>query len=71
MDGCPTRSVRGPGGRPMAVEKPYCEYCQEQDLKHYIINLLGDVFCSDKCHELYKQFYVGEYEIIERKEDAS
>jgi len=45
----------------------YCENCQEQDLKHYIINLLGDVFCSDECHETFKQNYEGEYPIIERK----
>jgi len=43
----------------------YCDYCQEQDLKEYIINSLGDVFCNNHCHEQMKQFYKGEYEIVE------
>jgi hypothetical protein len=42
----------------------HCDYCQEQDLKDYIINFLGDVFCDDYCHEQMKQFYKGDYEII-------
>jgi len=42
----------------------YCEYCQDTDLKDYIVNFLGDAFCSDECHELFKQFYEGEYEIV-------
>ena len=46
-------------------DKYYCDYCQEQDLKDYIINFLGDVFCDDYCHEQMKQFYKGEYEIID------
>jgi len=45
----------------------YCEYCQEQNLKYYIVNLLGDVFCNDYCHEKMKQFYRGKYEIVESK----
>ena len=45
----------------------YCEYCQEQNLKYYIVNLLGDVFCNDYCHEQMKQFYRGKYEIVESK----
>lgn len=43
----------------------HCDYCQEQDLKEYIINSLGDVFCNNHCHEQMKQFYKGEYEIVE------
>ena len=46
----------------------HCEYCQEQDLKYYIINLLGDVFCSDECHELFKVNYEDEWTVIETKE---
>ena len=48
-------------------DKYHCDYCQEQDLEQYIINLLGDVFCDDYCHEQMKQFYKGEYEIVESK----
>jgi hypothetical protein len=55
----------------MPVEKPYCEYCNEPELKEYIVNFLGDIFCSNYCHERMKQFYDGEYEIVERVEDAS
>ena len=43
----------------------HCDYCQEQDLKEYIINSLGDVFCNNHCHEQMKQFYKGEYKIVE------
>ena len=46
----------------------HCEQCSESDLEKYIINELGDVFCSDYCHELFKQFYEGNYEVVERKE---
>ena len=49
----------------------YCEYCQEPELKNYIINLLGDVFCSDECHEQFKVNYDGEWPVIERKEDEN
>ena len=45
----------------------YCDYCQEQNLKGYIINSLGDVFCNDYCHDQMKQFYKGNYEIVKRK----
>jgi len=47
--------------------KFYCDYCQEQNLKDYIINSLGAVFCNDYCHDQMKQFYKGNYKIVERK----
>ena len=47
----------------------YCEYCQEQELKEYLINSLGDVFCSKHCKEQMQQFYKGNYKIVEKKID--
>jgi len=51
------------------MSKYYCEYCQEQELKEYIINSLGDVFCNEYCKEQMQQFYKGNYKIVEKKID--
>ena len=47
----------------------HCDYCQEQDLKKYKINFLGDVFCDEHCEEQMKQFYKGDYEIVFNSEE--
>jgi endogenous inhibitor of DNA gyrase (YacG/DUF329 family) len=50
----------------MTINNYHCDYCQEQELKEYLINSLGDVFCSKHCKKQMQQFYKGEYEIIDR-----
>jgi len=47
----------------------HCDYCQEQNLKKYKINFLGDVFCDEHCEEQMKQFYKGDYEIVFNSEE--
>ena len=44
------------------MTKYYCENCMEEDLKHYVEDDIGAIFCSDKC---FREF---EGEIINGKE---
>ena len=54
------------------MSKFYCENCMQEDLKHYVIDDIGAVFCSEEC---FKQFYATDKEnkdyerryIIERR----
>lgn len=34
----------------------YCENCFKEDLKNYVINSIGSVFCSNKCLNEFKEF---------------
>jgi len=38
----------------------YCENCYQEDLKEYVIDDIGSIFCSEEC---FKQFYATDIEI--------
>lgn len=50
----------------------YCENCQEENLKSYVIDSLGSVFCCDSCFDdslEYRNLNHNEVEIIKEVEE--
>ena len=46
----------------------YCEYCFNDNIKTWVENSIGAIFCDDHCADrMNKELYADNYEIVKRK----
>lgn len=49
------------------VQKYYCEYCGEENLKSHVEDEIGGIFCNKRCHKLMQKDVDYKSKLIQKK----